>query len=262
MFRQQSFFKYLKPIQLNFLFAVIILAVPYNGLSQSGTKEESASFKSAKHILQKMSNYLSAAEQFSLKATMTEDHISTNGHYIQSDITFNMVIKRPDKVYVEINSDEKGKRFWYNGKNVAMLMQPSNFYSTGEVSGNIDEMINFVYNTFGISLPLSGLAFSNPYELLMEGVTDGYYLGIHKIDGINCHHLLFIEEDAEWQVWVEDGPKMAPKKYSVTYMVDEGALDISMVIEKWKFNTYTPDEIFNFMPPVGATKIEFITVNE
>ena len=34
----------------------------------------------------------------------------------------------------------------------------------------------------------------------MEGVQDGYYAGLHSVDGILCHHLLFLDDDTEGNI--------------------------------------------------------------
>ena len=230
--------------------------------AQSENSEESATFSHAKTILQKMSNYLAQAEQFSFFATITEDQYYQDDYYIESESTSNIVIRHPNKVYAEIISEYNHKQFWYDGAGITLLTVTVNFYAQAEVSGNIDEMIGFVFDKYGVKLPLAGFAFTSPYELLIEAVTDGYYYDNHKINGINCHHLLFVEEDVNWEIWIEKGSEMVPRKYVVTFKNMDGGPKFSAEINEWNFNPYTPDEMFNFTPPSGAEKIDFVTYYE
>ena len=119
-------------------------------------------------------------------------------------------------------------------------------------------MIDFVYDNFGVQIPMATLAFEDPYTELMDGVTDGYYVGIHDVKSVPCHHLLFINEDAEWQIWIEDGAVSVPRKYAVKYTSEGIEYRFTAYIDDWNFNPNTVDEVFNFVAPMEAGVIEFV----
>ena len=221
-----------------------------------------SSFQYAQDILQKMSDYLSSADQFSFHAVMTEDRLFDKDYYIHGEVSSEVTIRRPDKVFADIKSDYNHKRYWYDGSRITLLTVPANYYATAEASGSIDEMTNFVYDNFGVQIPLATLAFENSFEMLTDGVIDGYYTGLHSVGGVACHHLLFINEDAEWQIWIEDGQNPVPRKYSVKYRLDDRDYVFVALIKNWQFNEFAPDEIFNFTSPFGADEIEFVIINE
>ena len=237
---------------------IVIAIAPQLGFGQSAAKSESETFTEAKEILQNMSNFLSSADKFSFNANMAEDRQYDKDYYIQSVVTSEVTIKRPDKVYADIKGDFNHKRYWYDGKSITLLTIPANFYATAKATGNIDVMTNFVYENFGVHIPLVALAYKNPFEVLTEGVTDGYYTGLQTVEGMLCHHLLFIEEDAVWEIWIKDGPVPVPVKYVIKYTLDDMEYRFSATIENWDFNGFAPDEMFNFTPPSGASEIEFI----
>lgn len=254
-----------KPMNLS-MFALMVIAVismtSFQAYAQSGTDKESASFSYAKTILQKMSNYLSSADQFSFHAVMAGDRLFDKDYYIQGEVRSEVIIRRPDKVFADIKSDYNHKRYWYDGSSITLLTVPANYYATAEASGNIDEMTNFVYDNYGVHIPLATLAFKNAFEVLTEEVIDGNYIGLNSVGGVACHHLLFIEDDAEWQIWIEDGQNSIPRKYSVTYKLDDRDYVFVALINNWHFNEFAPDETFNFTSPFGASEIEFIIINE
>ena len=226
--------------------------------AQSQTEAKSESFQHANEILMKMSNYLAGTDHFSFSNTMSEDRLFTKDYYLQSEVRTDVTIRRPDKVYVDISSDYNHKRFWYDGQKITLLTVPANFYATAEANGKIDEMIDFVYDNFGVQIPMATLAFEDPYAALMEGVVDGYYTGLHNVKGVSCHHLLFINEDAEWQIWIEDGAQSVPRKYAVKYAMDGIEYRFTAFIDNWDFNPNTPDEMFNFVAPPESGVIEFV----
>ena len=248
----------INPVLLSLAFLVTFSV---NLFAQSNT-EDVASFQHAKLILEKMSKFLVSAEHFSFHAEMTEDQSYDEGRYIESEITSDVVVQGSDKVFAEMKSDYNHKRFWYDGQKVTLLSVPANYYATSVVNGPIDDMTDFIYTNFEVNIPLVAFAFTNPYEYLMEGVTDGKYLGLNKANGVSCHHLLFIEEDVEWQIWIEVGNVIVPRKYTVTFMDDLGAPKFSASISNWDFSAFTPDALFNFTPPFGVAEIEFVNNNE
>ena len=245
-----------KKIIVSILLALVL--IPFTGFAQATNQTESKSFVEAKQILQKMSNYLSEANGFSFQAEMVEDKLFENNHYIHATINSKVIIKRPDKVYADIKSDYNHKRYWYDGKKITLLTVPANFYATAKATGNIDEMTDFVDENFGVNIPLATLAFDDSYAVLMDGVINGYYTGIHNVNGVPCHQLLFINEDAEWQIWIEDGSNSVPRKYAVKYSMDNRDYHFVARISHWTFNEYTPDEMFNFIAPADASVIEFV----
>jgi hypothetical protein len=244
-----------------FVVFIMMNMVSIQAYTQPENAEESTTFSHAKTILNSMSNYLGSAEQFSFQATMTEDIRFTKDIYIQTEITSKVIVKRPDKVFADIKSDYNHKRYWYDGQNITLLSIPQNYYATASATGNIDSMADSVYNKFGVHIPLVALAFENTFEALMEGVQDGYYAGLHSVDGILCHHLLFLDDDTEWQIWIEDGPNPDPRKYVVKYSMDDRDYLFVAMINNWDFNEYAPDEMFNFIAPFGSVPIEFINLS-
>ena len=244
------------------MFTLMVIAVmsmsSFQAHAQSENSEESASFSHAKTILQKMSNYLSSADQFSFHAVMTEDRVFNKDYSIHGEVRSEIAIRRPDKVFADIKSDYNHKMFWYDGSRITLLTVPANYYATAEASGSIEEMTNFVSDNFGVHIPLATLAFENSFEMLTDGVIDGYYTGLHSVGGVSCHHLLFIDEDAEWQIWIEEGQNPVPRKYSVKYKLDDRDYVFVALIKNWQFNEFAPDEIFNFIPPPEAGEIEFV----
>ena len=242
---------------LNMILFVIVIA-PLPGFGQSAVEVESETFREAKVILQNMSNFLSSADQFSFNANMTENRLYDKDYSIFSDVTSEVTIRRPDKVYADIKSDYNHKRYWYDGQKITLLTVSANMYATAEATGDIDKMADFVYDNYGVSIPLIALGSKNPYAFLMDSVVNGYNAGLHRVDGVLCHHLLFIEDNAEWEIWIEDGPAMIPRKFAVKYKFDDLNYVFVASINDWKFNEYAPDEMFHFIAPPAAGIIEFV----
>jgi hypothetical protein len=48
---------------------------------------------------------------------------------------------------------------------------------------------------------------SDAYSQLMAEVTDTKDLGSGVIDGVECDHLAFRTEQADWQIWIAQGSR-------------------------------------------------------
>ena len=105
-------------------------------------------------------------------------------------------------------------------------------------------------------LPLADLLYSDPYAVLMAGVTYGRYLGLHQAAGVDCHHLAFSQETIEWQIWIDAGDKPLPRKLVISYVQEPGEPQYTAVIRRWSLDPKLPDGLFTFEAPEGAQKID------
>ena len=105
-------------------------------------------------------------------------------------------------------------------------------------------------------LPLVDLLYSDPYAVLIEGVTYGRYLGIHQAAGVACHHLAFSQDTIEWQIWIDAGEKPLPRKLVISYVQEPGEPQYSAVIRRWNLESSVPEGLFTFEAPEGAQKVD------
>lgn len=80
---------------------------------------------------------------------------------------------------------------------------------------------------------LSEFLFINTYRVMTEGVTSGTYFGISKVFGVKCDHLAFVENDIDWQIWIETGKRTAPRKLVITYKNLPGSPQFIAILKDW-----------------------------
>jgi len=54
------------------------------------------------------------------------------------------------------------------------------------------------------------------------------------VDGFECEHLAFRNDDTDWQIWIQVGDAPIPRKYVITSKTEEGAPQYTLVIRDWK----------------------------
>jgi hypothetical protein len=216
----------------------------------------------AAKYLQRMSDHLTSFKEFSFDAEVTEDEIAVGFHKIQLTDQVEVVVRRPDKLWVSHTGDLYNKRLWYDGKTFSILTLADLFYATTKAPKGIDAALDEMADKYGVTTPVVDFLVDNPYENLMEGVKGAMYVGLHKVDGVPCHHLSFIEDGLDWQIWIEDGKRIVPRKFVVTYKQEPGSPQAVTVFKNWDFSTKHSDRLFEFKPPDSARKIEFLPLTQ
>ena len=211
----------------------------------------------ADRLLRQMSDYLKAAKQFSFHAEIAYDDLLPSGQKLQLGASHDVLVRRPDRTYVEFQGERGGKRFWYDGKTITLYDSAHDVYATEESPPTIDGMLDHIMKVFGFSPPLSDLLYSDPYAVLTQNVQYGFYAGVTQVDGERCHHLAFQEKKIDWQIWIEDGTQWVPRKLVITYKTLPGAPQFMAVLSHWDLVSPAPDGMFTANLPPGTDRITF-----
>jgi hypothetical protein len=214
----------------------------------------------ADELLHKMSDQLAGLPQFRMEAEVLFDQLSPAGQKIQLSDLFTVAEKRPDELRGELMGDMPGRQFWYNDHELATLDTERKVYSIVQVPGTIDAMLDYTMDHYGWTIPLSDLLLSNPYEALTGSVLTGQYVGLHRVGEFKCHHLAFVQEDLDWQIWIDAGEQALPRKLVINYKDLPGEPLFMATIVKWDTNPDLKPADFKFEPPPNATKIEMLPV--
>jgi hypothetical protein len=170
-----------------------------------------------------------------------------------------IAVSRPNQVHVEILGDRLGASLWYDGKTVSIYSNKSSFYGQAPAPATIDETIVMLMDRFNTPFPAAGFLLQDPYARMMEGVKTAFDAGVAPVDGVVCRHLAFSEEDADWQVWIEEGAKPLPRRIAVTYKKFPGSPRVMATLSDWNLAPTIPAGEFTFVPPAGATKVDWKT---
>ena len=67
--------------------------------------------------------------------------------------------------------------------------------------------------------------------------------------------------EVDWQIWVHEGDRPFPCRYVITSKVVAGAPQFSVQIVKFDPAPKIGAGMFRFVPPAGATAIEFLPLS-
>lgn len=214
----------------------------------------------AARILKRMTDHMVSLKQFGLDTANTLEVVLTSGQKIQYTSAGHTTVQRPDKLRADRAGDIVSQSFYYDGRTLTLFNPDEHYYATVPAPGTLDAMIDFARDSLDVVAPAGDLITEDAYERLMAAATSGVVVGKSAIGGVRCDHLAFRGPGVDWQIWIEDGDQPLPRKYVITTVDVAGAPQFEVIMSNW---TTTPDvsaKQFEFMPPAGARKIEFLPV--
>jgi hypothetical protein len=163
-----------------------------------------------------------------------------------------------DRLHVEFDGDERRSQIVFDGRSCTFHDRVDEVYAVTKVPPGLDSAIDAVFETYGFSVPIADLVYADPYRTLIEGVEAGFLVGLHRVDGVSCHHLAFSQETIDWQIWIEDGPVPVPRKLPITYKESPDSPQYVATLSNWSFQPRLSGHYFDFHPPAGADETEFL----
>jgi hypothetical protein len=249
-----------KPLNLFLMMAalglVLIAGSPAYSQGQFSAVEPKAS-----QLLRKMSDYLASLEQFSVQTENAMEVVLRSGEKIQFDAPAQCSIQRPDKLRAERKGDIINQEFYYDGKTLTLYNSDQKYYATVDAPSTIEKTLDYARESLDLYAPGGDFLYKNVYEILMEDVVSGFYVGLSVVDGVKCNHLAFRGNEVDWQIWIEDGDKPLPKKFVITTKWMTGAPQFTVLVKSWNLSPKLTEDLFTFVPPKGAQRIDFIRLS-
>jgi hypothetical protein len=226
-----------------------------------GSKPEAAAAASPSEIdpaaiaaLNKMGAYLRSLKAFQVKAATATDDVTDDGQNIETDRVTDVLVRVPNRLRVEVNSDDGHRFFYYNGKTVTLYAEHVNYYATVPAPPTVVELSDRLYDKYGIDLPLADLFTWGTAQSDIGGITQGMDAGPSEILGVTCEQYAFRQAGLDWQIWIQNGDYPLPRKIVLTTTSDPARPRHSAVLI-WNLAPSFNDASFDFAPPKDAHKI-------
>jgi hypothetical protein len=211
----------------------------------------------AVEILKRMTSFLDGLQQFSVNTHSIIEEMHASKHRVDYDVSASVTVKRPNKLRAVRTGELMGESFFYDGKTLTVYKPSEKAYATEKGLDTIETMITFARETAGALLPSADLLYRNAFPLLMQDVTLAVVVGKPVINGVKYDHLLFSRPDVDFQIWIAQGKRPLPARYTVTETGTPALLSISTVLRDWNIAPAVDDAQFKFVPPKGAKAISF-----
>jgi len=214
--------------------------------------------KKAGQILQGMSDYLAKAGTVSFRVRTFFDQVRESGIKIKSAREGNVLLKRPNQLYVKSISENGASRtIWFDGSKLTVWDRHVNQIKTLDFKGTTDALIDHLEDKYQVNLPVADLLFSDVRKALEESIISSEYLGTRTVQGVKTHHLSFESTGADWQLWIEADASPLPRRFVVTYINTKGEPQFLAQLDQWSIGGETDASRFKAAVPESAKKMPF-----
>jgi hypothetical protein len=211
--------------------------------------------------LKRMSAFLSGLKTAEVVSESSLDVVTAEGQRVQLDGITGYKIRKPGFVITYV-SDLKTRSFYYDGKNFTVYAPIMGFYATVPAPPTNREVLDTIYDKFGIALPLEDLfRWNEPGFIRAEKLKSGYKLGTATIAGVKTDHYVFREEEVDWEVWIQQGDQPLPRKVVIVDRTDPTHPTFISRLT-WNVNPPLNDADFTFAPNATDKPVELAVYEE
>jgi hypothetical protein len=212
----------------------------------------------AQRLLKASTDFLASQQRFSVDTRNTLEVVLKSGQKIEFNHTARSSVQRPNKLRAERTGDLVQQLFVYDGKTLTLYNPKDKAFAQVAAPDTLEAMLDFARTKLDIVAPAGDLLDKNAYDVLMDGVTDGFVVGKAVIEGVRCDHLAFRAPHVEWQIWVQEGAQPLPRRLVITTRDLPNAPQFAVTMTKWNLKPSFDAQTFKFTPAAGATKVDFL----
>ena len=188
--------------------------------------------------------------------------------------TYALAAEKPNQLALRYLKGMVGNTVVCNGTNLITYAPMLNRYEETEAPKSFEQFSEGVGPMSGNMLFVDNLLHDDIYAAIMEGVIKATYAGKEVVDGVECDHLKFIQEQFEWDLWVSTGLKpvviqvLSDMSKGLDSMPGDAAPPKGMKMtvlnrfSRWAVDSTLPTETFQFRLPAGAKKADSLLDGE
>jgi len=214
----------------------------------------------AMEALNKMGAYLRSLKAFQVDSEVTNDDVLDDGEIITDNRTNTLLAVSPNLLRAELKSDEKDVFLFYDGKNFTVYGKLVNYYATVPAPATTGQLVDKVYNDYGIEIPLVDLFKWGTDNSTIKKITSAFDAGPSTVQGITCEHYAFRQEGLDWQIWIQLGEYPLPRKFVIRTLTDDARPQHTSNLV-WNLAPSYNEAAFTFEPPAGALRIPLKDIN-
>jgi hypothetical protein len=214
----------------------------------------------ADKAIKSMSDTLDATGAFSFHVVGAMDKVAKTGQLAQFSRDTRVSVRRPGGLFADTKGDDVSRSVWYDRNTVTVLDKRAKEYAAIKAPATIEEMLDFVMDEYGLTLPVADLLFQKTYASMIARVQSGTYVGRHSVGEHACHHLAFRQDGIDWQIWIDAGKTSVPRKLVIVFKDEPGQPQYAATIDEWKLSAALSDDLFVFRSQGDAKKVEIAEI--
>ncbi|MFL5307190.1 MAG: DUF2092 domain-containing protein [Polyangia bacterium] len=203
----------------------------------------------ADRMVKQMTDYLAGLQSFTLRTSVADEVSLKSGEKLAIMSNAEIAVQRPNRLRSLQRGSAAGLGIWYDGAHMSVACKSTGAYQTAVAPPTLDAAIDQMRKQFDIDAPGADLLYTRPYDILMEQVVSGRFIGHETIDGMPVNHVAFRGEQIDWQMWIKDGPQPLPLRYVITTKDAPGHPAFAVQMSDWNTQPSLPPVTFDFAAP-------------
>ena len=216
----------------------------------------SADEADAKRLLKAMSDYLAATKVLSFEYDATLEVVTKEEQKLALVSSGDVSLSRPDKILVTRAGGFADVEMSFDGETLTILGKNLNIYAQQDMPGTLNHLVDELRFKYNRPLPAADLLLSDSYDALMHDVIDVKDLGSGVVGGVECDYLAFRTDEVDWQIWIAQGERPYPCRYTITTKLLAGAPQYTIQIRDWKTGAEVAATDFSFKNTTDANKVD------
>jgi hypothetical protein len=204
--------------------------------------------------LNKMGAYLRSLKTFQVSAATSTDGVTDDGQVIANDAVTDLLAQMPNRLRVEVTSDDQHRFYFFDGKNLTVWGERVNYYATVPAPPTIAQLADLLYEKYDINMPLEDLFLWGTPHSDANSITAARDFGPSQILGVTCQQYAFRQPGLDWQIWIQNGAYPLPRKLVLTTTSDPARPRYTSILT-WNLAPSFDEGAFTFNPPKDAHRI-------
>lgn len=218
-------------------------------------------------VLLALATHLQSASRFRCEVSFLINS-EMEGMKQEISATYALAAEKPNRLALRFVKGMAGNTVVCNGSNLVTYAPSLNRYQESEAPKTFEQFSQGVGPLSGNMLFVDNLLRDDIYAAIMDGVIKAVYVGREMVDGVECDHVKFVQEQFDWEMWLTVGVKpvvvqvLNDMSKGLGAMTGEGSAPKGMrmtVLNRfagWVVDGTLPPEVFEFKPPAGAHKAD------
>src|SRR4051812_34004100 len=123
----------------------------------------------AQSVVDRMGTTLSTGA-FSFRVRTIRPHVSAEGLPLHVFHTFDVLVRRPDRLAMNVAGDDGSVKIASDGKNLIVYSDTANKYLSRAASGTLEDVLREAAKRLEVEFPLADLLADNPAEAFLRDV--------------------------------------------------------------------------------------------
>ena len=235
-----------------FLISTTLFAAPSVHAQDNAIDEQAA------EIAMNSARFLASQPAFSFGWFVSYDEVEDDGLKVTRLRSGNTLMARDKGFVAHTERDNTWRDYYWDGSVFSIVSPNEEFYASVEFTGDFDALVDAVETRTDSVLPMWSMMSKNLPDVVLNDVVAAAYMGTTLIAGQSAHHLIFVEPEEDWQIWIstdEDAP--LPLLLVGTDKTSPGEPQYRVYMTDWNLEPDTDPAQFTYEPDENAVKVTF-----